>query len=298
MSQAPARHAAHPPLCPPVHPCCRFRISSLQAAVTLVVANGFDTTFSLGVLPGTPQLSLYSEDPSTGRWSRSSANVAIPPRCSTAAATPALSLPSGSYDAPPEGLAVSVTSNGAALIFNAPSPPLHCSHVQKPSAPPRRPGWLPVRDHRRLGPHDEPHRLLRAGRVALADGLRPGECAFAHMARPAPTPCFLETSKCHNLNSTLWGPPQGCSVVRAYASRADMQNSYEIAATYCLTGPGLAVCKGQWKAPLGTHSCMCGTPPGYTSPPPQPRTRAPSCATAATAPPPTTRATRSSPPGR
>ena len=36
---------------------------------------------------------------------------------------------------------------------------------------------------------------------------------------------------------------QGCSTVRAYASRGDLQDSYEVGSRFCLTGPSLATCK-------------------------------------------------------
>jgi len=72
-------------------PCaCSFRISSLEAAATLVVANGYAYTFSLGALPGTPFVRLYQEDPSTRHWYRCGSKVTVPSGCSSRPTSPRL----------------------------------------------------------------------------------------------------------------------------------------------------------------------------------------------------------------
>ena len=102
---------AGPP--PPAAPARSFRISSLQAAATLVVANGYDSTFSLGFLPGSPVVQLYAEDPATGFWSTSGDAVSVPPNCASVADTPSLSLPGGTYGIGSDGLPIPVIGVGA-----------------------------------------------------------------------------------------------------------------------------------------------------------------------------------------
>ena len=94
---------------------CSFRVASLQAAATLVVANGYDTLFSFGNLPGLPILRLYTEDTTTGYWSRSGDPIVVTQDCAVLADTPAISPASGDYPlaAGATGLTVSVSGSGA-----------------------------------------------------------------------------------------------------------------------------------------------------------------------------------------